>query len=255
VDQALGTPQAAKFGQWLALLTKTDSKSDTKTDTKVDTELPVGHLLRTYGVWGCLLAGCLLAKTAKYTVTDLNTSLEYVLMAARLLSSVFECDTVHPVRLCDFAVYTPTQVWGGVDLLGERYRCNSRAMLDALEFEGMELVAAGYALEALPLLALYEHLARYAVKSTNHTVHARVMRSQALIQLGLLAEAYHHLRSLQLGYGLPRVIPPVVPYVGSGGALFGSTTEDATFCNWLPSTHERNSRALQILADTILVST
>ena len=103
----LGTPQAAKFGNWIALLNKASTDSG---------------LLRTYGLWGCLLAACLLAKTAKYTVADLNTCVEYALMSAKLFSCLFECDAMHPTRMCDFATYTPSQVWPGVDLFGDRYR-------------------------------------------------------------------------------------------------------------------------------------
>lgn len=141
MDQALGTPQAAKFGQWLPLITKNDVTGTI--DDNLSATIGNQTLLRTHGVWGCLLAGCLLVKTAKYSVSDLNTSLEYVLMAARLFSSVFTCDTIHPTSLCDYAKYTPTHIWRGLDLFGDRYRCNSRTMVDALEFACVELCDAG----------------------------------------------------------------------------------------------------------------
>jgi hypothetical protein len=159
-------------------------------------------------------------------------------------------------------------VWPGVDLFGDRYRylstrtflhtsihnlissyrCNSRSMLESLEFEGSELVSAGYPLEALPVLSLYEHVARDAAKSTTHAVHARVLRSKALTHLGLLAEAFRQLRSLQLGEGLPKV--------SSDSSLSSSiftSSDDSTFSNQLPASHERNLRALQLLSDTTLV--
>lgn len=123
-----------------------------------------------------MLAGCLLVKTAKYTVSDVNTSVEHSLMAARLFTCIFACDVMHPTRLCDFATYVPSQVWPGVDLFGDRYRCNSHAMLEALEFDASELVAAGYALESLPVISLYEHIAHDLTKSASHTVHARILR-------------------------------------------------------------------------------
>ncbi len=200
-----------------------------------------------------MLAGCLLAKTAKFTITDLNVSLEYTLMAARLLTCVFECDVAHPQRPCDFATYTPTYLWPGVDIFADRYRCNSRATIDALEFIGMELTASGYFLEALPVLAMYEHVARDTARSVTHTVHARLLRAKALSQLGFLSETYQHLRNLQLGEGLPKVASaPPVSTLGTSSLLLG-TMEIPPFSNSLPSSHERNLRALQVLADTILV--
>ena len=202
-------------------------------------------------------------------------------MSAKLFSCLFECDAMHPTRMCDFATYTPSQVWPGVDLFGDRYRyslslchlnplhyfhvsrtstfnlspcltintrCNSRAMLEALEFASSELVVAGYPLEALPVLSLYEHVARDAAKSTTHAVHARVLRSKALMHLGFLAEAFKQLRSLQLGQGLPKV-----SFDSDVGNSIFPSSDDASFSNQLPATHECNLRALQILSDTTLV--
>jgi hypothetical protein len=121
-------------------------------------------------------------------------------------------------------------------------------MLDALEFEGTELLMAGYPLEALPILSLYEHVARDAAKSTTHAVEARVLRSTALTQLGLLEESFKQLRSLQLGEGLPKLAPDA----NLGSSIF-TASDDISFSNQLPATHERNLRALQLLSDTTLV--
>lgn len=253
MDQVLGMPQAAKVGNWIPLLAKLNGETASP-PSSVSPFPSSGTLLRSYGIWGCFMVGCLLAKTAKYTTTDLNVSLENVLMAARFFTSVFACDVSHPVRNCDFAVYTPTHVWPGVELFADRYRCNAGAVLDALEFVGMELLnAPGYGLETLPLLALYEHIARDITKSITHTTHARILRAQALIRLGLLGEAYQHIRNVQSGEALPR-LACVLPTsnLATNSFLSGSLPDPLTFSNQLPATHERNLRALQAL-DIILV--
>lgn len=65
------------------------------------------------------------------------------------------------------------------------------------------LLDAGLALQALPVLALYEHLALHAARDVGETLHCRQLRVAACCQLGLLAEASRILLPLMAGRSLP----------------------------------------------------
>lgn len=101
----------------------------------------------------------------------------------------------------------------------------------------------------MPLLSLYEHIACQSAKSTTLTAHARLQRSKALTQLGLLEDAFHHLRSLQLGEGLPKMAGSAP----NSNLDLVNPVDDVTFSNLLPASDGRNLRALQVLAETTMV--
>lgn len=107
----------------------------------------------------------------------------------------------------------------------------------------------GYQLHALPLLSLYEHVACQSAKSTTLTAHARLQRSKALTQLGLLDDAFYHLRSLQLGQGLPKMAGSV----HNSNLDLVNPVDDVSFSTLLPANDPHNLRALQVLAETTMV--
>ena len=53
---------------------------------------------------------------------DLNSRLSCARLAAELLPAVFAAEIIHPQRAVDCAMYTPVEIWPGVDLFDDPYR-------------------------------------------------------------------------------------------------------------------------------------
>jgi hypothetical protein len=105
-------------------------------------------------------------------------------------------------------------------------------LLSGVETIAVVLVDSGLALEALPVISLWEHVALYVTRSVNATLMCRIQRARALIHLGLLAEASSVVIGLMQGAALPDatldthlvlrseedgsplVLPPVAPLSG-----------------------------------------
>ncbi len=75
-------------------------------------------------------------------------------------------------------------------------RCSIPDMLSGLETMTSTLLEAELPLRALPATALIEHSAVHIAHDVLATVRARILRAEALCQLGLLAEAADVLRQL-----------------------------------------------------------
>lgn len=122
-----------------------------------------------------------------------------------LLISPFCCD--HPLPA--HPKPSPTQqVWQGVDIWADTYRVNMSDLLSGLETLADVLVDSELALEALPLLALWEHVALHVTRNVGATVMCRIQRARALVSLGLLPAASKVLIQLMQGRDLP---DPVIP--------------------------------------------
>jgi hypothetical protein len=119
-------------------------------------------------------------------------------------------------------------------------RSNAPDLLSSLETLTSTLIQHQLALPALPLLALWEHVALHATHNTASVVLARVQRVKALCQLGLLAEAVVVLRGVLQGSSLPGLLlqapQPILGQDGTGpvqqqhleaGGKGGSGTADA----------------------------
>ncbi len=76
------------------------------------------------GVHGCLLAAVLLGKLTRYAYFH-NTGmcLEASRMAAVLVRALFCADAIHPQRMVGFATYVPRELWQGVNVFADPYRC------------------------------------------------------------------------------------------------------------------------------------
>ncbi|WIA10725.1 hypothetical protein OEZ85_010899 [Tetradesmus obliquus] len=174
---------------------------------KLDLSCGWQQLLARYGVHGLLLAGMLLGKLARYIHhSDLGARLSCARLAGELLPAVFAASIIHPQRAVDCALYVPVEIWPGADLFDDPYRCNAPDLLSSLESLTHILIQQHISLPALPLLALWEHVALHATHNTPSLVLARVMRVKALSQLALLAEAGIVLRGLLQGSNLPGVL-------------------------------------------------
>jgi hypothetical protein len=160
------------------------------------------------GLLSCVIGASTLGKLSRYVSSgDRRRRLSLALMAAPLWRSCMATSIVHPHRLCDFAVYTPTpaSVLSGVDLFMDRQRLSPRACMDALEHACTTLVEQGEGLMALPLLSLLECLSSGLCMEPTRTLRVRVLRVDALSQAGLIAQAVSVLAGILTGAALGRV--------------------------------------------------
>jgi hypothetical protein len=168
---------------------------------------PPETLLRTYGVHGLLLGGGVLAGKLLAHVfghSDLGKASGAARLAARLLAAVFCCDVAHPQRAAGFAAHAPEEMWPGADVFGgDPYRCCVPDLLVGLEAVSCALLDDGLALDALPVVCLWEHAARHAARELAPTVLARAARARALCALGMLGDAAAVVWDLMVGHDLP----------------------------------------------------
>jgi hypothetical protein len=174
---------------------------------KLDALSPAAAL-QAYGLHGLLLGVVLSAKLARYGHHDhLTLRLEAARLAARLAAAAFAGHAGHPQRRLGFATYTPHELWAaGADawlLWADPYRCPVGDLLGALEATAAALLDAGLALDALPVLALWEHVACHVTRSLHATVWCRLVRVRALVALGLLTEAVALCGELMAAQRLP----------------------------------------------------
>ena len=81
-------------------------------------------------------------------------------------------------------------------------RCNVTDLLSGLETVVSVLLDHGLALEALPVISLWEYVAHYVTRQLHSVLLCRLQRVEALCQLGLMAEACGVLLGLLGGLGL-----------------------------------------------------
>lgn len=162
---------------------------------------------QAYGLHGLLLGAVISSKLARYACHgDLHARLEACRLAARLAAASFSAHAGHPQRPAGFAAYTPRQLWDGADtrqLWGDPYRCPVGDLVGGLETVVGVLLDSAMELEALPVLALWEHLVLYVTRSLQGAVLCRIMRVRALVALGFLSEASAVLLGLLAGAQLP----------------------------------------------------
>ena len=183
--------------------------------------VPARTLLERHGVRGLLAAGATLCgKLAGVSYArSAHLQREAALLGAHLIAAAFAGSVTHPQRAVDFASYTPAALSEGASELF----CDARE-LDAAEVaSGAQAVAAallrgGAPLEALPVVALWEWMARDVARDAAMTVRARLARARALTDLGLLQDAYSVVTRLMTGVGLPDALGggPLVLHLPDG---------------------------------------
>eukprot|EP00854_Cymbomonas_tetramitiformis_P001513 gene1513-2147_t len=199
------------FGEWPQALTAWNDSVDTLTATfrtmkncRALMRAEPGQVLEQYGLWGCLLAGTVFSKIAKYGYpNNLSLRLDACLTAATFFSGVFGCSFSHPQRALDFGEYVPTITWENANIWESPFRANLSDLLDLLHFISDYLLLNDRLLESLPVLALYEYMALHAARDIVYTVSARTLRVRALSRVGNLAGATRIIVDLLQGRRLP----------------------------------------------------
>lgn len=125
------------------------------------------------------------------TATDCFQALEYALLAATIFTRLFASSLPHPTRAFLFGSYElGHELWPGRELIGASECVSPCALVLALTLIPEVLLEyEHYAPAALPLIAGYEFVARYALESKSHVANARRLRIEALVQSGRMCEA------------------------------------------------------------------
>jgi hypothetical protein len=98
----------------------------------------------------------------------------------------------------------PSELWNELELSGsDLYRFDAATMCSLASAVGETVAAAGWPLEALPALAVAEHLAVHALNDATATAHARALQAAALADAGCFTASADRIAALIAGDGLP----------------------------------------------------
>lgn len=124
-------------------------------------------------------------------------ALEYALMAATIFTRLFACSLPHPTREFQFGSYAlACELWPGRELLSADRVSPLMLVVTLLLVPEVLLQYESYAVLAMPVIAGYEHVARYSLESASHVANARRLRVDALSQCGRIREALNTLSLL-----------------------------------------------------------
>jgi hypothetical protein len=161
------------------------------------------EVLKTVGIWELCMAVTMLGKLSKFVHRrDAHMRLECCLMAARATHVMYSADLSHPHKLREFARFQPQQLWCGVDLFDAPEICTAAVLMEMVEYMCTELESCDAVLEAMPMLALYIHIAD-GLLDTFHSIRCALLRVQVLTKAGLLEEASATLADISKGTGVP----------------------------------------------------
>jgi hypothetical protein len=161
------------------------------------------------GVFGCLGAGVMLGKLSKFCcTTDQERKLENAMLAAELVRAPFSLSLPHPQRLCDFASYSPSQFCIGTNLFSDERRLDCASLITAV-MEIAEILiegdGGGYCSLALPALCLGEWVCRWVTMDIDSLTKVRLLKVQACVGAGFMAEGMSVLAKILQGRDLPDV--------------------------------------------------
>lgn len=107
---------------------------------------------------------------------NLKYRLEAVRLSSLLLSSSFSSTISHPKRAVDHENYTPAQLLPGQELFLDQHHVNTYDALEGTKAVCHALLDTGMALEALPVLSIYEHISFHIVKDIHAVFDAQISR-------------------------------------------------------------------------------
>lgn len=132
---------------------------------------------------------------------------------------------IFPCRAAEFASYTPKELITGFDPMSEPLRCEPATMMDAIEFAASILLRNEHALETLPMLSLYQYIAKDIIKDATAYANACVLKGRACAAAGFISEGLDLLLEVYAGRGLPDIVPlerpPAGQQVGAMSLYFG----------------------------------
>lgn len=133
--------------------------------------------------------------------------------------------------------------------LNPKPRCEPATMMDAIEFCTPILLRNGHDVEILPMLSLYQYLAKEVVKDAIAFANACVLKARACAAAGFVSEAMDLLGDVFAGRGLPDVVPMDRPPKGQEGL---PPKKEVYFDQAQPASHESNQAAVAKLVGSRL---
>lgn len=155
--------------------------------------------------WNRLELIAVLGKLCRYTSTANmdNQTLLCRLTGVLTARAVLSCDGDLRWSERDYAQGILDSSLAGVPLSDDRYAGSVETVVASLSYVCNVLLTAGFALEALPVIAVYEVLGMRACRSIQVCIDARLLRLAALSKLGLYVAAFKLCVKVLLGLNLP----------------------------------------------------
>ncbi|XP_044535095.1 cilia- and flagella-associated protein 54 [Gracilinanus agilis] len=160
------------------------------------------------GIWGCLQGGVITAKMAQYILTsNMNERIECCIFSSFFFKALLRTSLVHPKHDHEYAHYEITQLTPGLDLFSDRYRADVSVVLSSLSYLCYELHSVHHDLIILPLISLNHYFVCEVCQDIFKTIDTRILKTEILIDLGFLSEAYNEMVSLYTGKNIPTSLP------------------------------------------------
>ncbi|CAL8304959.1 unnamed protein product, partial [Gadus morhua 'NCC'] len=159
---------------------------------------------RLAGVWGCLQAAVITAKTAQYVlVSHLQQRTMCCLLSAYLFKCVLCSSQPHPQRDLLYGSYSVgEQLLPGVDLFSDPIRVHPPTTVASLHFLCHWLYSTRHYVTLLPMLALYLYFVRSRCRDVQRTVEGTLLKVRALTELSMFGQAIKEAVELSHGQGV-----------------------------------------------------
>ena len=176
---------------------------------------------------------------------QLGARLDCALFAASLSLSLYGGAVAHPVRAVDFAGYRVRELWAGSEAF-EPYAFTTLRLLDGLQGAVVALLEYGMALQALPLIALYMHIASGVCRDSEHYLAAQTLAIEACAEAG---QIHHAMRGLAAAYrGTNRPVGALQPTGAS------KPEEPLAYACHEPPSSAANSLAIETVLELVPAS-
>ncbi|XP_007447365.1 PREDICTED: putative uncharacterized protein C12orf63-like, partial [Lipotes vexillifer] len=199
------------------------------------------EFLSKVGIWGCLQGAVISAKIAQFIQTlDVEKRTNCCLLSGLLFQGLLRTTLLHPKAERCYAQYEITQLLPGIELFSDRYRADICSVVASLYYVIRELHFAKQNLIILPLLALYQYFVSGICQDLVRNLEARILKIEALIDLGFFSEAFHEISQIFYGKNMPSSVP-------AGCKATGRMKLFQSFDSGQPLTSEENMQALDDL--------
>eukprot|EP01062_Namystynia_karyoxenos_P028115 TRINITY_DN21370_c0_g2_i1.p1 TRINITY_DN21370_c0_g2~~TRINITY_DN21370_c0_g2_i1.p1 ORF type:complete len:4236 (+),score=1617.18 TRINITY_DN21370_c0_g2_i1:88-12708(+) len=161
-------------------------------------------LLERLGLPKLLLSITLLSRlSAQVFASDQCAAVEHALFAAWLARAALAGHVSHPERECDLRCLTPKDILCDIDPFGGALGVDGIELVYALAHAAYVCLGVGHAVLALPAAALLEYTAKYAARSREYVILARLLRVRALADIGDFSGASEVMHTVCTAQDLP----------------------------------------------------
>lgn len=180
--------------------------------------------MNTLGLSETFLAVNLLVKlswTCYYK--SLHLQRESTLMAANLIEMIFRIDSAHPQTLRRFGLYRLKKI-KDTDAFEDQVTINLSELLFSCEYLSWGLIDFNESARVLPAITLMDYVATDIVKNSVYSMRAKLLKSLALSDIGMIRESVLMLARAVAEKDLPLMWMRQSDYV-----------KRERGCNWFPT--------------------